>query len=53
VRFGTTAAFHGTVVEITDRIDGWVQAAEDRPAPRHPSIWGVVPGRRSVPSGRA
>lgn len=31
VRVGTTAAFTDTLAELTDRIDGWVQAASDRP----------------------
>jgi protein-tyrosine-phosphatase len=31
VRVGTTAAFTDTLAELTDRIDGWVQAAADRP----------------------
>ena len=31
VPVGTTAAFERTVADLTNRIDGWVQAAQDRP----------------------
>ncbi len=31
VPVGTTAAFERTLADLTNRIDGWVQAAQDRP----------------------